>query len=253
MWCTESAVPTCTDEIGISFTQASPQTWGTILTLLEIFARSASATESIGMSAAVPVHQWPETVKALRDYYYTRYPARRSSALVLPPSASSTDCGSKSPPRERILDAPIAVTADVVSEQGTSPGADAGETLRTPSLSSGTAAVLADPLTCKNTLPQTKVKVESGDLETLGYELAARPVCVRRLNQIHLEELFPTAGNEPVMCTACMTFSCPAETPIEDLSAHMEKQHPELFEVILTKTEGMSPEEIVAWFATLDD
>jgi hypothetical protein len=48
-------------------------------------------------------------------------------------------------------------------------------------------------------------------------------------------------------------YTCPAGTQLEDLSAHVEQNHPELFELIISQTEGMNDEEVVQWFKQWDE
>jgi len=201
----------------------------------------------------IPITRWSETAEALRKYY-ARY--------LVPSRVPSDDSRPKSILRER--DAPAPAMADHPAEQA----ADETPTTQEPSAPSEDLGmdivsappcpitpILADPAECKNTPRPTKVKVEASDF--YGPQLPSILPCARRLNQTHLDELFPTDGNQPVLvCTVCMIleshYECPADTPLEELSAHVEKHHPEFFEAILEKTKGMTDEEIVEWFKGLD-
>ncbi|KAJ7886166.1 hypothetical protein B0H14DRAFT_1321409 [Mycena olivaceomarginata] len=123
---------------------------------------------------------------------------------------------------------------------------------------------LSDPISTSGSKipPQlTDVKVEASDFGLLLNQAGntiAPSTCVR-LTQAHLDEIFPTNGEpeELLCCTACMGFqthyTCPAGTQLEDLSAHVEQNHPELFELIISQTEGMNDEEVVQWFKQWDE
>ncbi|KAF7331035.1 hypothetical protein MVEN_02443800 [Mycena venus] len=195
--------------------------WGTILASLMILVRSSNARDE------VRIEQWAEIIEALRDYY-TRY-----AVLSL---GRSDDRRPKSARQEQ----PI-LPADHSME--------ASEDFRMDIAAQ--CPVLADPTECRDTLQLIKIKAEIGDFDGL----AVTPPCARRLNQSHLDVIFPTLGNEPtIQCVACLEeekYECLAETPLEEMSAHVEKQHPRLFERILAATEGMSHEEIVQWFDRL--
>lgn len=108
------------------------------------------------------------------------------------------------------------------------------------------------------------------------------PVGGGRLNQTHLELLFPSFPGDPlIVCAACEMagcvsvscfhcFSCQpvayvlthsscsvryqlaVETPLEELSAHMEENHLDVVDGIVAVTQGMSKEETRRWFASLD-
>ncbi|KAJ7123203.1 hypothetical protein C8R44DRAFT_785574 [Mycena epipterygia] len=117
---------------------------------------------------------------------------------------------------------------------------------------------LMDPTACKNVLPAlVKVKTEEAASGSFFFESAAASVCGGRLNQTHLELLFPSFRGDPlIVCAACesagVKYELAVETPLEELSAHMEENHLEMVEGILAVTQGMSREETRRWFASLD-
>ncbi|KAF7354677.1 hypothetical protein MSAN_01381400 [Mycena sanguinolenta] len=203
-------------ENDIRFSQAIVQTWGKILAHLQVVARKSTGYD-------IEINPWTETIEALRRYYDRHL------------APSSTRCAHQSPLGMRNI-------------------SSRGFRLRNRLMSSP-SATLVDPADCKNTTRVTEIKME----ESSGLDLLDLPAVssgVRCLNRAHLLELFYfNAGL--VQCNACLNdpsttnFEFPADT-LEELSAHVEDRHLQLFNHILTETAGMGHNEIGEWFKRFD-
>ncbi|KAJ6579573.1 hypothetical protein DFH09DRAFT_330880 [Mycena vulgaris] len=216
------------------------------------------------------MERWPETVEALRGYY-AKYLAPPKDTMVptfpvegavrtvvpIPLTAGAPHPRDRSPapdPSREPTPSMQAPGLPVRDTPGTPTDRGHNAPMAVPTSTVNDVSRLLDPDVCKNTPPRTKVKTEEGVVD-FSLESAAGG---RRLTWTHIENLLPLHQGS-LACTACIImkakvpFKCPPQTPLEVLSAHVEEQHPRLFETVLEETGRMSDEQVVAWFGGFDD
>ncbi|KAJ7499707.1 hypothetical protein FB451DRAFT_1206252 [Mycena latifolia] len=243
------------------------RTWGGILAHLQLIMRPTTRPSAPdGPRDAFVKAQWPETVEALRGYY-ARYVVPRK-AMVSGVTAQSAVPVEDA--RDMLDCVPIPVTAGATLEgrpaadpgRGPTPNmqapsrdtpathnTEAGATAPTAeppitALNAGTR--LVDPSTCKNAPPRAKVKIEEGvlDVAILG-----------RLSKTHVDNLFaPEKGK--LACSLCafvgLHYTREDPSPPEQLSNHLEAQHPDMLGRILDATAGMDDVQVCDWFKSLE-
>ncbi|KAJ7121936.1 hypothetical protein C8R46DRAFT_105545 [Mycena filopes] len=215
---------------------------------LDQHATSPAGSRAAGSSQNV-LHE-PEVASASPKITEPTARASSSSSPVLAPAAHILDAAAvpNGAEREKNVDTSMPVTVvsetlDVEDVTAPSPPPDGPLPIEDQD-------VVEDPIVQSAPSPVLETEVE----DNMNGQPAIRP---RRLTQKHLDILW-TKYEGAFFCDPCGAMDVKLEvgenpTTIEELLEHSEQQHPQVCDLILARTAGMSDAEIDEWVKAYED